>query len=294
MTLLAAALALVAAVMARPDDPTAKPLPDVPWSYVLDVSATDGGVAVSINGFRVLTRREGDGAILTLPLNGFLKRGANALAIEPIEDGGAPVRIAATLRRHKASGGAESVETVFDAALPKERPSEREIGGAPLPFETRDTPPLAFWSAEPAPLDDAAKAAIAQDISRRAALLNAALDAKDTGAIVAFLDALPMNRDAVRFMGPGAAEAQAATLADVLAPPVNDPKPYALARAPSPRLEDLAFERVGDHVVVSRKDGGSMLGFLYAAPDGPGGVTIDRPVYGRVNGVWTLLQDLRL
>ncbi len=34
---------------------------------------------------------------------------------------------------------------------------------------------------------------------------------------------------------------------------------------------------------------------MYVTPrDEHASVTIDRPVYGRVNGVWTLLQDVRL
>jgi hypothetical protein len=50
----------------------------------------------------------------------------------------------------------------------------------------------------------------------------------------------------------------------------------------------------GDHVLVTRKDGSALLGFMYVTPQNEhASVTIDRPVYGRVKGVWTLLQDVR-
>lgn len=277
-------LALIAALVTPHDIESRGPLP--PRSYELTLTAAYADATVTMNGVPILETRVEAKRSFKFLLNAFLKAKGNALEIQlkpafPGQD----IAGSITVRSYVAAGGPESITTEMD----------RQIGGPfnrLFDFDAPGTPLLAVWSAEEAPLDDAGRAEIVSALATFQAEVKAALQVRDTRRLIAVFEAYAGNRDAARFLPEGGAENAAAAMHENLAPVVNDPVARQVATAPIPDLSDLSFRTVGPFVIVSRKDRGAALGFMFVGEDGPGGMTLDRPVFGRVDGHWTLLQDI--
>jgi len=277
-------LALIASLVTPHDLESRGPLP--PRSYELTLTAAYADAVVTLNGVPVLEVRTEARREHKLLLNGFLKEKANALelTLKPAFPG-QTASGALVVQSYAAGGGPESVRKDIDRQI--ELPAERVFD-----FDAPGTPALAVWTAEDAVLDEAGKAAIAAELAAFQTSVIAALQARDTRRLVALFAEYSGNRDAARFLPmEGAGGVEAAMLED-LAPVVNDPAARELTSAPPPKPDELSLRQAGRFVVVSRKDGGAVLGFMFRGDQGIGGVTLDRPVFGRVNGVWTMLQDV--
>jgi hypothetical protein len=279
-------LALIAALVTPHDLESRGSLP--PRSFELTLTAAYADATVVLNGVPVLEIRAEAGRTHKLLLNGFLKDKANTLDVTlsaafPGHDASGWLKV----QSYAAGGGPESIMTELDRRL--EVPFDRRFN-----FDAPGTPQLAVWSAQDAALDDAARAAIASDLATFQGEAIAALQARDTRRLIALFQSYSGNRDAARFLPADDASSMAAAMLDELAPVVNDPVAREIATAPPPVLGDLAFRRAGRFVIVSRKDGGAVLGFMFRGDAGPGGMTLDRPVFGRVNGAWVMLQDFPL
>lgn len=279
---------LFAAILAGQAAGASSPAP--PLNYELTVTGAYADVSIRFNGFELLRARDERRRRHTILLNGFLKPSGNELivTVTPAFPGQESIG-QVHLVRYASGGGPDSIEIVHDGqrlAMPAE---------ARLTFDAPGTPALRFWSAERSPaLDDAARAEITTLLNRFQTDVNRALDAKKTSAVVALFQGLPANQDAALYLGPDNARFVAAALVDELAPYVNDQAARGVVRAPVLRPGDLTFTAVGDHVLVARADGGAVAGFLFTTDKGPGGLTVDRPLFGRVDGVWMPLQDLKL
>lgn len=264
-----------------------------PYSYELTVAATYADVSVTINGFEILAGREEGGGKHVLLLNGFLKPTGNALKITiapafPGQESKGQI----ALVRYVSGGGQASVVSVFERGVPPHPlalPANEDFA-----FDAPGTPELAIWSAEETTLADAGRAEIVVQLTSFQANVSAALDRQATGDVVALFQELSSNRDAALFLGANDPENIANALVDQLAPAVNDQKGMGVERAPPIHLADLTFGQVGRFVVVRRRDGGPVAGFLFNTPKGLDGLTVDRPVFGLVKGNWTQLQDLKL
>ncbi len=103
-----------------------------------------------------------------------------------------------TLRRFHAGAGPDEVETLSETRLTTD--------GEILRFEAKDAPGSPSGRPNPRNLDDAAKADILADLTRRHQRVGALLDARDAEGLAAFIVALSGNRDAALFLPKGAAE----------------------------------------------------------------------------------------
>jgi len=280
-------LSLIAA-LATPHNIEARgPMP--PLSYELTLSVAYADATVLMNGMPVLEIRADDKQSHRLLLNAFLKPAGNVLDItlRPAFPGH-EASGAVAVRSYGAGAGPESIKTELDRQL---RPPVQRV----FDFDAPTTPALAVWSADPeAKLDDAGKDAIVAVLATFQSDVIAALKAESATRLVELFSSYSGNRDAARFLTGEAASMGSAAMVDDLAPIVTDAQKRGIVFAPVPAAGDLTFRRIDRFVVVSRKDGAAVLGFMFQGDEGPGGVTIDRPVFGLVDGRWTLLQDLPL
>ncbi|MCC6919788.1 MAG: hypothetical protein IT548_11330 [Alphaproteobacteria bacterium] len=278
---------LIAALVAPHDIETRGRMP--PLSYELTLSVAYADATVLMNGMPVLEIRADAKQTHKLLLNAFLKPAGNVvdITLKPAFPGH-EASGAVTVRSYGAGAGPDSIKTELDRQLTP--PVQRVFD-----FDAPTTPALAVWTADPkAKLDDAAKDEIAGVAAAFQRDVIAALKAENATRLVALFSSYSGNRDAARFLTEEAASMSAAAMVDDLAPIVTDAQARGIVFAPVPAAADLAFRQIDRFVVVSRKDGAAVLGFMFHGDDGPGGVTIDRPVFGRVDGRWALLQDLPL
>jgi hypothetical protein len=279
-------LALIVSLVTPNDLNSRGPLP--PRSYELALTAAYSDVSVSLNGVPVLELRAQARRTQRILLNAFLKARGNALdvTVTPAFPG-QDAKGSLTVQSYAAGGGPESIVTEVDR--PIEPPFTRQFN-----FDAPGTPDLAVWDAEDRALDDSARAAITAALADFQEQVALAIQARDTRRLVALFADYSGNRDAARFLPIDSAGNAAAVMLDDLAPVVNNPEARQLTAAPLPGPGDLAFRQAGRFVIASRKDGGAVLGFMFRGDHGPGGVTLDRPVFGYIDGAWVMLQDIPL
>lgn len=265
-----------------------------PPFYVFQGQFENVDVLVKVNGFILWAHNSGEAVEIAQAMNGFLRPGENLVEVS-IRRGSKP---------EKPKLGYVVLKIADDKPSTKPEPlyrfgqAEDKRPGALFPYvrtvkiDIDVFPALGFWQATAAPLDPAAREAIAANLTQFSQGLLAAAQTKDPQAVAEAMVGGLAADDLSLALGEGELTRIREDIAGAAKLAFEDKAATSRIHPVAP-LDQLVFEQLTpQHVRVRRRDGAALTGLVFTLADNREfGFFLEQPIYGYVRGAWTLLRN---